>query len=298
MARLIAFALVTLFLVSPQINPPPAAAQPAGNAALIPAATHRLFLPLVRQAGPCATASGWHYAAGGAAQWDTDNPVRPAWNHADKNIALRGYKRNTSASLRFVNYGSDDPTTPPQLATLFNPARVPAFTNGYQIYNWNWAPSPNPGTRSSQVNTTWPVTVLGLATTPGEALRVPASGYNNIGGGFSVIVLYADEDTIAINFTREDSAATGYTVHIDNVCTDSNLLKLYNQLDAPGGPRYVYYSSTPSLAEVYNLPNLPAGQVFGVARSSEIRVAIVDSGSWMDPRSCDEWWQIRPGRNC
>jgi hypothetical protein len=43
------------------------------------------------------------------------------------------------------------------------------------------------------------------------------------------------------------------------------------------------------------LPALPAGKPLGVARTSEIVVAVVDTGNYMDPRSCNEWWQIRPG---
>jgi hypothetical protein len=106
-----------------------------------------------------------------------------------------------------------------------------------------------------------------------------------------VIVMFADADSVTFKYTREDSVGpNGYTVHVDNICTDPNLLAQYNAHDA--GARYVYGSGG------YNLPNLPAGQVFGTARGSEIRVAVVDSGAFMDPRSCNEWWQIRPGANC
>jgi hypothetical protein len=43
------------------------------------------------------------------------------------------------------------------------------------------------------------------------------------------------------------------------------------------------------------LPVLPAGKPIGVARGNELVVAVVDTGTFMDPRSCNEWWQIRPG---
>jgi hypothetical protein len=252
---------------------------------------YRAYLPIVRKAsasaGVCPTSSGNSYQAGPAIQWDTDNPVRLASQHADKNINLRGYT-STSGNTGFVNYGSDDPTQPPQLATLFNPNRVPA-SSLYRINNWNWAPSPSAGTPGGPV-TIPPVTVIGMQTTTGEALRAPTSGYD-IGGGMEVIVIYADADTIALQYGRTDSAASGYTVHVDNICTDPNLLNLYNSLD--GGARYVY-KGTPDTTPDYNLPNLPAGQVFGTARGTQVRVAIVDSGAYMDPRSCNEWWQIRP----
>jgi hypothetical protein len=132
-----------------------------------------------------------------------------------------------------------------------------------------------------------------MGTTPGEPLYVPASGYN-IGDGFEVIVLFADEDTITLHYTREDTAAIGYTIHVDRICTDPNLLMLYAALDDAGGARYVY---TPPSARpyTYNLPTLAAGQSFGTARGNEIVVGIVDTGTFQDPRSCNEWWLERPG---
>ncbi len=268
------------------------------------ATRRRLFLPVTSRGGSaapapaptpapggCPTTSGNGYSRGVAYQWDTDNPVRPAYNHADKNLDLRGYAA-TSATRGLVNYGSDDPTQPPQFATLFNPNRVPAF-NTFRVYNWNWAPSPNPGTRGSLYDG-YPVSALGLATTAGEALHVPGSGYD-IGAGMEVIVLYADADTVAFKYTREDSVGpNGYTLHVDNICTDPNLLAVYNSLDAASGPRYVYVGQ----GYGYDLPTLAAGQVFGTARGSEIVIAIADTGAFMDPRSCNEWWQIRPGQGC
>ena len=204
-----------------------------------------MYLPLVFGSSPppfaCPTSSANNYASGTATQYDLDNPVRPAQAHADKNLALRGYTPNTDAGLRreLVNYGADDPTRPPQLATLFQPARVPPLSGFYRVHDWNWSPSPEPGTPGAPL-TTWPVTALGLQVTPGETLHVPASAYD-IGQGYEVIVLYADERRVALRYAREDSAgAQGYTVHIDGLCTDPNLLALYAGLDAAAGPRYVY----------------------------------------------------------
>ena len=79
---------------------------------------------------------------------------------------------------------------------------------------------------------------------------------------------------------------------MDNICTDPNLLALYNTLDDPDGPRYEYHGNG---RYGYDLPTLAAGQPFGTARGTEVVVAIVDTGHFMDPRSCEEWWQIRPG---
>ena len=110
----------------------------------------RVYLPLVFGSSPppfaCPTASTNNYASGTATQYDLDNPVRPAQAHADKNLALRGYEPNTDAGLRreLVDYGADDPTMPPQLATLFQPVRVPPLSGFYRVHDWNWSPSPSP----------------------------------------------------------------------------------------------------------------------------------------------------------
>jgi len=264
-----------------------------------------VYLPLVARhlsAYTCPVTSTNLYISGRVHQIDTDDPVRPAHNHADKNLSLRGYTPNTDPNLQreLVSYGTEgvDDTQPPQFATLFMPYRVPDLSGFYQVYDWNWATSPEPGTRGDPL-AGFPVTALGLETTAGEVLCVPKSGYDIgvvvVPMGFQVMVLYADEDTIALRYTSDDSSATnGYTVHIDNICTDPNLLTLYNALDDPDGPRYVY-KSLEERPYLYDLPGLYAGQPFGTARGTEIVVAIADTGSFMDPRSCAEWWQIQPG---
>ncbi len=277
-------------------------ALPGQTVAQTPTATPaaHVYLPLLfRQVTAptflCPTDSQNRYVSGLAYQYDLDDPVRPAADHADKNLALRGYTANTDPGLHrsLVDYGTDDPTRPPQFATLFAPPRVPLLTGFYRVHDWTWTPSPAPGRRGAPL-TTWPVTALGLAVTPGETLHVPTSDYD-IGEGYEVIVLHADEHRVALRYAREDSAgAVGYTVHVDGLCTDPNLLALYRQLDAANGPRYVYRPPE-QRPYSYALPVLPAGQPIGVARGIEVVVAIVDTGSFMDPRSCNEWWQIRPG---
>jgi len=253
------------------------------------------YLPLILQPPTCPQVSSNQYSSGGANQYDLDNPVRWAWNHADKNLDLRGYQANNDGSLQreLVDYNSDDPKQPPQFATLFKPARVPSLTGFYQIREWIWAPSPDPGYRSSPIALP-KVTALGLAVGYGEPIYVPSSGYD-IGGGMEVLVLYADENSVTLRYTREDSSgAAGYTVFIDNICTDPNLLSLYRQRDAADGPRYVFVPPN-KRPYSYNLPNLPAGKAVGTTRGGEIVLAISDTGRFWDPRSCNEWWQVRPG---
>jgi hypothetical protein len=142
-----------------------------------------LYMPLVSRApapgGACPATSSNQYSKGTAYRYDKDNPVRSAQLHADKNLDLRGYTPNTDGNLQrtLVNYGTDDPTQPPQFATLFSPHRVPDLTAFYRVYDWHWAPSPEAGSRGAPLSQ-WPVTALGLRVTPGEALRVPVSGYD------------------------------------------------------------------------------------------------------------------------
>lgn len=262
-------------------------AQPQGG--LAPRAYLPLIIAPVSAPNECPSSSTHSYTGGPAFQFDNDNPVRPAYNHADKNIELRGYILNTDPNLQreLVDYGSGDPTQPPQFATLFSPYKVPQLSKFYRVRHWNWAPSPNPGTPSTPI-TNPAVTALAFALPPGTSLHTPISGYD-IGAGMEVIVLFADEDTLTLHYTREDSAAVGYTLHIDNICTDPNLLNLYNSLDNPNGPRYDYPSAG------YNLPTLPAGKVFGITSGEDMVIAITDTGAFQDPRSCNDWWQIRPG---
>ncbi|MFN2188995.1 MAG: hypothetical protein ACK2T3_09535, partial [Candidatus Promineifilaceae bacterium] len=236
----------------------------SGDSQGIVEATGTAYLPLVSKS-PCPGTSENHYLGGLAFQVEYDDPVRPARNHADKNMELRGYQPVIDPTVYrgLVDYGLNDPTPPPQLATLFTPFRVPDFTEVYRVNSWDWASSPEPGTPGEPV-TSPAVTVLGLETTPGEELRVPISGYD-IGGGMEVILLFADEDSLALRYAREDSAgAHGFTLHIDNVCTDPNLLALYTALDDPDGPRYVY--KTPQQRPyAYQLVNLAESQPFGIA---------------------------------
>jgi hypothetical protein len=121
------------------------------------------------------------------------------------------------------------------------------------------------------------VSMLGITTAPGETLYLPASGYD-IGEGQNALVLYAAPSRITLKYTREDNVANGYTIHVENVCVDPQLLALYKSLDAAGRRR---------------LPGIHNGQSFGSAAGGQILVGIQDSGAWMDPRARKDWWQER-----
>jgi hypothetical protein len=224
-----------------------------------------IYLPLVSKALNC-TVPGASYSAIPIASAPTDPPAE---RHADINLAIRGYEKVTAA-LTLVNYGGNTDPNAPQLDTLFATPHVPNFTNAYQIYRWDW----NCDCRLELISS-WPTTLLGMGTSPGETIHVPDSGYD-IGGGNDVMVLYATDERVTLKYTREDSVVSGYTVHIEDVCVDPALVALYDSLNAAGRAQ---------------LPALQGGQAFGRASGSEIKVSIRDTGSFLDPRSRKDWWQ-------
>lgn len=223
-----------------------------------------IYLPLVIKGG----CSGVNQNFG---QWPrgAGYPVadRPAEQHPDLNLAVRGYSQtNQPASLQDVG-GPSDPGAP-QLDGLL--ARgLPAFVRTYRVNQASW--DPNPG----QPIVSPVVTLLGIQVTPNELVRVPSSGYD-IGGGFEVRVLYAASNRITFVYTTRDDVIAGYTIQVENVCVDPALVSLYNQLNAAGRN---------------NMPALTAGQPFGVTSGGELLVAIRDVGAYMDPRVRKDWWK-------
>ena len=187
----------------------------------------------------------------------------------DVNLAVRGYIKNKETLSIIDMVGPDDGAKAPQLATLFSQKRSPQFVSTYQVNNWDWKTNAK-GTPISKP----PVTLLGIFAHSGESIHVPLSGYD-IGDGKQVMVLYATENSITIKYTREDDVIWGYTIHIEGICVDPQLLKLYSSLNAAGRS---------------SLPGLAGGQQLGVALSSEVRVAICDTGNFMDPRVRKDWW--------
>ncbi len=197
---------------------------------------------------------------------------RPAEAHADLNLALRGYAP-TSEMRVLVDYSGHTDTNAPQLGYLFANPRGADIASVHRVYDWNWGSNSRGG-----LITNWPVTLMRLAATPGEVLRVPDSGYN-IGSDYEVLVLYASESRITLKYTREDNVVQGYTVHIENVCVEPRLLALYRSLNASGRR---------------TLPALHGGEALGRATGYEVGVAVRDTGSFMDPRSRKDWWRRFP----
>lgn len=175
------------------------------------------------------------------------------------NLGARGYKL-TSAPLKLVVLGPVHDGNAPQLPGMFGDRRTPVFTNAYDA---------DPGSR-------WDVTLLGMGTAPGEVIYTPDSGYD-IGGGYEYLVMYAAETRVTLHIGREDEFF-GYVLHIEDVCVDPDLVALYRQLHAAGRG---------------SLPALRGHQAFGRATGGEVKAAVRDWGSFLDPRSRNDWWQGR-----
>lgn len=227
----------------------------------------RARLPLIASSGSGCAATGQSYGA--------VTPVDPysgdAATQPDINLAVRGYVA-TTAYLGLVDYQGNVDLGAPQFPSLFTDNRTPQFSSGAKVYRWDWTCN----CRGDPI-TKWDVTLLGMATSPGEIIRLPVAGYD-IGGGYGAMVMYAEETRLTLKYTIEDTPATGYVIYLEHMCTDPNLLALYRQLNAAGRGQ---------------LPALYPGQPLGRARGGEIAIAVRDAGSLLDPRSRKDWWQGR-----
>lgn len=239
-----------------------------------------IALPIVRAPEPtptpvCVPIPGAHYDLIPILGAPTDHP---AAEHPDLNLALRGYGTAPDYPAKaLVDYDGGANKYAPRLTDLFADHRAPVFVNLYRVNQWDgqW-----PGHITGPI-TDWPVTLAGLSATPGEPLHLPGTfeSHEIYGGGYHALVLYATEERITLKYTQEDDAVAGYTLHLEGICVDPTLVARYNQTNAAGR---------------YNLPALRPGQALGRARTDEVKLAIRDAGSFMDPRSRRDWWRDIP----
>ncbi len=158
---------------------------------------------------------------------------------------------------------------PNWLASLTD-GRLPGFGQGYQVYDWDWNCAGGLGCRSRLLDHV-EATLLTLDTAPGEEIGIPHRNAQIYDGGYKALVLYAEETRLTLGYTREDSVANGYVVHIENVCVDPNLLALYRSSNAAGRG---------------SLPALRNEEKLGVAQLGAILVAVRDRGVfWILARS-------------
>jgi len=226
-----------------------------------------LYLPVITQEVP---AEPGVYDAVLVASRRGDN--RPAAHHADLNLALRGYT-DTVAALNLIDLGGDTVPDAPQLAGLFAPLRLPTFLAAYQVYDWDWGCGPD-GCRGDPL-TLWEVTLLEVATMPDEPLFIPTREPEIHGGGYRALVIYAESTRLTLVYTRHDGVEIGYAVHLEDLEVDAGLLALYEALDVAGRTR---------------LPALRNGERLGYADGASVKVAIRDTGQFMDPRVRKDWW--------
>jgi hypothetical protein len=206
----------------------------------------------------------------------------PDFIHGDFDLGLRGYAIVPEATSLILFNGPTAPD-PPQLAGLFQPNRGPVIKATYQVNEWIW----DAWLCEGQVNgcagaplDDWEVSMIGLATTPGETISIPERGNEIHPGGYKALVLHATETQITLGYTRQDSVAAGYVVHLQGVCVDPNLLALYRAQNNADGWR-----------TNNRLPALRNDQPLGTMLGEEVRVVIRDKGSFMDPRSSKDWWR-------
>ncbi|MEM7134683.1 MAG: hypothetical protein AAF702_50945 [Chloroflexota bacterium] len=203
-----------------------------------------------------------------------DGPAidRPPAEHGDLNLALRGYQAVT-ATLALININGPTDSDAPQLDGLFAEPRLPNFTETYQVHDWDWMCGEN-GCRGEPL-TQRQVTLLGIEAAPGEPIHIPSRNPEIYSSGYKALVLYAEAERITLVYTRQDTAAFGYVAHLEDVEVDPSLLALYQELDAAGRDQ---------------LPALRNGERLGYAGSTTLKVAIRDTGTFMDPRSQKDWW--------
>lgn len=214
-----------------------------------------------------------------------------ATEHADYNLAVRGWTSAVDNRKYLISSGGSlrDPNGKirPLLSTLL--PHQTYITNNYRVYDWNWpTEAADPahallGTKGGAISTQ-PVTMIGLATTPGDKIRLPYSEYD-LGSGYGGMVLYADPyspssntQSITLKYTREDNTVKGYTIHIDGIAVNGILFDNF------------YFPSN-NFGRI-QLPVINPCQVIGTAIGNEVRVAVRDEGSFLDPRWAEDWWGI------
>lgn len=256
-------------------GPTPVATRPAQQPAPAPvstvaaSATQPVATPMSQPVAQPAGCTGLPGETYGAVTVSGPPSRLPAANHPDLNLALRGYESATAPAALIHIDGPVD-SGAPQLTGLFADRRHATVAATYQVYDWDWECDCRGGLISEAA-----ATLVGLAVAHGEPLYTPDSP-RTIGSGYEALVLYATADRITIKFTREDNVVSGYTLHVEGICIEPNLLAHYTALDR---------------ARRAELPALRGGQPFGRAQGGVVRVAIRDNGQFLDPRGRPHWWR-------
>lgn len=194
----------------------------------------------------------------------------------ETNLYLRGWyevdEDKNLISRNGDNYGLDD-KMPPQISSLFT-NHYPKIIKTYRINAWDYKNNHNiPGESATPA---FSVHMLGLEATPGEPL-VGLKAERKIDGKNVFLVSYATKNYIL--FFHASSPDEGYSFYFIDICVDPNLLATYEKDNANGRKQ---------------LPVIATGQVFGYAASNEVKVVVRDTGSFMDIRHKEDWWEWKP----
>lgn len=229
------------------------------------------------QSFSCPTSSGQSYDS---IRPDTaaSRKIRSPEGNPEVNISLRGWTE-INAEKQPIGYGGDtDPNSPPSIGSVFA-GHLPQIVKTYIINDWDYANGkPIPGKSATPA---YPVHLIGLSGAPGEPLLGLMAG-RKIYQDFTLMVLFATPTSILFSHSTGDLAPPdddGYPFYFIDLCVDPNLLALY-QKDAADGRNV--------------LPAIRAGQIFGYVKDTDVKVAVRDTGSFMDPRAKKDWWQFGP----
>ena len=270
------------FAAAPIESPQVASRLPDGLAVLTSSV---VYLPLMSNEQACPTSSENAYALVQLLE-NSPRPPYPDQFHADLNLAYRGYEPVTGAALALLvdppvrswPYSTTKPLNAPKLSTLFNANPRPAIVSTDQVYDWDWSQSDG-GSRAGLLDN-WQTTLIGLENMAGDTIFLPSRATEIYTGGYKALVLYADETQLTVTYEHTDSVAIGYSIHLENLCVDANLLALYRS-----------QIMTDGLRATELLPGLQNGQPLGTSRGSPLKVATRYYGNFMDPRSAKDWWQ-------
>jgi len=182
----------------------------------------------------------------------------PAALQPDFNIKLRGMGQVLEA-LELVDANVPGNLHAPKIDSIYADGRVPAMLRLYRVGK--------AGGLATGLEGGDPVHVAELTAVPGEPVSAPQSGHD-IGEGMSALVLYADTDSLTLQYSRVDSVLQDHTVHLIGLDVDEELIELYKSCVKAGRRE---------------LPALFGGQTVGSAAST-LMVSVRDQGRFTDPR--------------
>lgn len=188
----------------------------------------------------------------------------PANQNPEYNIGLYE-KEKVAADLQLFNQAHPTDPRAPQLTGLIYNTPYPQIVGAYKL---------NPIKNFDSPSSWEPVNGIGLGTNPGQIIQLPTSGYD-IGNGYQAIIIYADSNNLGIKYTAEDNIVNGYTLYLEGVNVNPQLVSLYNQANLAGRK---------------NLPAIDAQSVLGTASGSEVIAYMRDTGAFMNPFWFNDWW--------